>query len=399
MLHKIHKKERGVVLMIVMTTIAFLVVIVQQMGFDSHVELKNGVSQYHSFKAYTSAKSGLKLAVFRILIYKKIQESLKKNPNNLPAGLIDQIQPRLNQLWKEPLIWPLVVEEDANVFQKEDIEKQIESSFFGKEAAYQTVVESEGAKLDLNDLSSPDFYVREWAKKTLFNLLIQLRSRHPWIEKTYSENQIQSTVDSIALLFDPSSLFSASYYPPKTTLMNIRDLIFADGVREELIEFLKPYVTLFGEEGLQLRFADPLLLQSLHKDINHDWEETFENNPQELLFANAKTTKDFFQNFTLIVDDYFTNTPPLSQLIFNFDAPQNFKITSYGKSGSQSRGLSAVLYDPLVIHRSFHLFELRKKQKYKADTSIFTKQELEDIKKYSEKHEISPFIIHWNNIN
>ena len=384
--NKYLKPKRGIVLMVVLSAIAFLVVVVQQMGFDSHLEFQNGVSQYHSLKAYHSAQSGLKLALLKVLIYKQIHLSAKESNKDLSL-----IEPQLNLIWQIPVQWPQELENEED--------PKPDESLFDRHTSYQSFTTAEGAKLDINELGSPISFVREWTKEMFFNLLINLRNQHSWLSEKYSENELKQIADETALLFNPASLSSVTYYPSKTALMDINDLIFVSGITEELLEFLKPYITLFGEGGIHLQFADKMILKSLHKNINDQMIEDISPALEEKQNLWTHTnSREFFteQGLDFLLDHYFTSNfdeLSLAELVFNFDTPQNFKITSFGASHGVSRGIEAIIYDPSVIWRSSKLLNLQKDKKYRPD--VTNKKQSSSL---PELH-VSPFIIHWKDIN
>ena len=88
------------------------------------------------------------------------------------------------------------------------------------------------------------------------------------------------------------------------------------------------------------------------------------------------------------------------ELVFNFNAPQNFKIIAQGFSGSISRTLSAVVHDPYSsIERIFTLMNLVKsKSDYAPPPNPPSREQLlkHTMNIYSHS---TPFIIEWKDIN
>ena len=394
--------KKGVVLMIVISTAALLALIVQQMSFDTHVEFQSGAGRFQALKAYHAARSGVKLALLRLMLYKKIIGYVQKEKNSpQKKAVLSQIEPELNFIWNQPLRWPPAADPDDSPFKKEEIQSIKEESLLNANISFETFILNEGAKLNLSYLGFPDISVREWTQSVLLNLLFNLRQKHSWVAENYSENDLQDITERVASLFDLSSSFSDGYYPKKGALMDLDDLLSIDKMQPELAEFLSPYVTLFGE-GLSLSLADPLLLASLHENLREqDFEEAFKEEPQEQVFATKDQTKTFFQNRGLhfMIDSYFNEKADeidLSDLVFNFDAPQNFRIISRARIGGAERGITAVFYDPLLILRQSRQLSLRKIQRIKKPLSPKRFKELEP---YTPKYRVSPFLILWKDIN
>ena len=362
------KNKKGAVLIVVITAIVFLAIIVQQIGFDSYVEFKNGIGRYHSLKAYYSAKSGLELSLLKVLLYKKIKHETKKlGENPMIESITGALNTQLNTLWIEPSRWPYLPPEDLDDIRKTELQNITQESLFD-EASYSAYVENEGAKLDINALASPHPEVRKWAQETLYNLLSQIRNKNEAIEEKYSENDLQQIIQNTADAFNPAQDFFSEVMP-QGAIMDIQDLKLIEGLEPDLIHPLLPYITLYGEEGVYLQFASAFLIESLHERLDEKTAlEIFKAiREQNLSFSNFKEAENFFTSLGLdfMLEKYFTqndSTLTLARLVFNFDAmPKNFRITSFGFFGDIERSLTAVLYDPTLISRSFKLFEAKKK--------------------------------------
>ena len=193
----IHQHKKGMVLMIVLTTITLLIVIVQQIAFDTQVEYKNGVSNYRSLRAYYSAKSGVELALLKILTYRKIHELLKgKNIESLlgPEGS-SLIRQYTDQIWQQPFSWPPALPEDLSDIRKGEVQDIIQESLM--DLSYTVQIAPEGSRINLNDMASPMPPVRQWTQNTFYNLLVHLRNQNKWLMEKYSVNDLREIQQNI----------------------------------------------------------------------------------------------------------------------------------------------------------------------------------------------------------
>ena len=411
---KIHPRERGMVLLLVLTIIVFLVAIVQQIAFDTSVEFKNGAVHFHGLKAYYAAKSGLELTLLKIFIYKKAQMFLTKKEKELGNNpsiqtMTSYIQSQMHLLWKPPLVWPPILPEDISEIKKNEVQEIVQNSFL-KTAAYKISVENENSKLNINDIAHPHSSIRIWTENVLANLLFHLRNQEPWLNSQYSEQDLKDLIEKLKNHLNPSSpTYSEDHPPLNRRLMSLNELLKIENFRPELLEFLNPYVTVYSSGGLYLQFAKKKLIQSLSPNINEDQAEKvfqkldIENNEESLFIPNLTQAYGLFESEDLgfIKEEYQSeDSLSLGKLVFNFNAPQNFQITAQGLSGGVSRTILAVVHDPYPsIERIFTLMDnLKTHSGYTPPTTPPSRAELRDHKLNIYSHS-TPFIIQWKDIN
>lgn len=382
------KNQKGLVMVVVLSTIAFLIIIIQEIAFDTEVELKHGVSRYQKLKSYYSAKSGMELSLLQLMIYKRLSTQVKK----LPPIVASQAHLYLHQLWQRPVKFPPDIPEELSDTKKSTIQNTINVSMF-KDQSYKVHVESEGSKLHLYDLSSPISALRNWTRSVLYRLLINIRDKHSLIADTYNTNQVQEIVNTIDQVFNPSHSLS------QNPIMNLDDLAHIKGIPPEWIELMKPYVTIHGESGIHFLFAPDLLLLSLHDNLTKEAIQNMRANLQNQAryFLDIQSLQSFFNEMGWsFMEDYFVKTsrnPPLAQLVFNTNAPQNFTIRSQGFSGNTSQGMQATLFDPHpTFERMFTLLEKDRKEKYTPNSQ-------QKILNSPVRYQASPFIIEWKDVD
>src|SRR5690606_13180808 len=98
-------------------------------------------------------------------------------------------------LWQFPFMWPPSLGNDLGRVTKEEIEGTVSESFM--DAQYITQIESEGGKIDLNDLASPSEALRISTRKQLTQLLEnRLQGEDEWAKDNRQLN-IEELINNI----------------------------------------------------------------------------------------------------------------------------------------------------------------------------------------------------------
>ena len=112
------------------------------------------------------------------------------------------------------------------------------------------------------------------------------------------------------------------------------------------------------------------------------------------------------QNLNFLVPIYGEereNGLALESAVFNYDTPQNFRITSRGASGQNFHIIETIFYDPhSAFNRVFkQMAQLKKKSSYQALTQ--SDPGYQEIMYESDtvlrNQMASPFIIYWKDVN
>ena len=402
---KNQRGQRGMVLLVVLTSIVFLTVLGQEMAFNTQLEYKTGAGQYHSLKAYYAAKSGVELALLRILIYKQALSYINKIPSAAPIK--DQARSYADLIWREPLSWPPLLHEDLSEIKTEEIQELVEESFFT--SSYSVQIQALEAKLNLNNMSSPVEPVRRWTKSMFYNLLMRLRESSPWMEEKYSINDLTELTETVYTHLNPSLSIPNPYNTPlNRQLLYLNELQAVEGFENELIEKIRPYVTLFGSEGFSIQYANKELIQGLQTDTN---EENLDNmmkqiEEENIILSSFEQTASIFEehdipSFRNAYEKSEENQESLHKLLFHFDAPSHFQIVSRGFSNQSSQTIEAFFYDPNEVYqRTYKVMEQQKKfSGYTSSTDEESKKR--NLLDYNAPAQIitSPFIIHWKHIH
>ena len=158
---KSKNKERGIALILAITSLMFMVYIASEVTKDSATEYIVNSQELTRLKAYYAARNSMQVALLRI----KLFQQAAKLP--LPEAFASQ----LDLIWKFPFAWPLPVSADLNAVDK-DMMKEVSSQSL-MDSSYTHTIEDEGSKIDLNDMASPSKTLRELTKKQLLNIFEQ----------------------------------------------------------------------------------------------------------------------------------------------------------------------------------------------------------------------------------
>ena len=398
--------------MVVLTTITLLIVVVQQIAFETQVEYKNGVSNYHSLKAYHAAKSGVELALLKILTYRKIHELLKGKEQSIESllgrGSSSLIRQYTDQIWQQPFSWPPVVPEDLSDIRQGEVQDIVEESLLDMSYTVQIIPES--SRINLNDMVSPMPQVRQWTQNIFYNLLIHLRNQNKWLQEKYSVNDLRNAQQNIiTAMKDPN-------HPIGRPLTHFNEMKKIEELSPELLEWIRPYISFYSIGGMHPQYASPMIMQSLHENMERNTAEQLvnrrDNKDQTEESARQVHSFDAFkdllvnQNADFVLPLYNNkreSEPELHSVVFNFNAPQNFRIISRGTSGQNFHIIETVFYDPhSTFERVFkQMTELKKESGYRAlQESDPGYQDARYESATAPKNQMtSPFIIYWKDLN
>lgn len=106
---KILRTERGVALMMIMTSMIILMAIYGEFTFDSKISRIKATNIMDRSQAKLLAESGLQLAMARLRLYKEAYNRIQSN-----SSAKSMVSPQLlNQLWEVPFMFPIPVTKNA----------------------------------------------------------------------------------------------------------------------------------------------------------------------------------------------------------------------------------------------------------------------------------------------
>ncbi len=144
-MRQILSNQRGIALMMIMTSIIILMAIYGDFTFDSKISRLKATNILDRSQAKLLAESGLQMAVTRLRLYKEAYNTVqsKNLSQTVPAQL-------LNQLWEVPYIYPIPVMEGSGRAFKDTVDKFTKESIIDGEM--RVTVQNISNRLNLNML-------------------------------------------------------------------------------------------------------------------------------------------------------------------------------------------------------------------------------------------------------
>ena len=346
----IRKNERGVALILALVSVVLITYLAKEVSEDVGIEFLVTASEVNRLKAYYAAQAGVELSLLRLYIYKN---AVKQYGEQLGSN-----RKMLDMIWQMPFTWPFRAPVDLGAIGNEAL-KEIENESF-MEAQFVTTLNSEGSKLDLNDLISPSKSVATNTRIQLIQILQQRLDQDDDWARDYENDSTRPTaeelVNNIADWIDTDEESrnggdeSSNYrdlgpgFPPNQPFKTLDELRMVDGMSDALFNLYAPQVTVYGLKGLQVNFANKEALMSLDPQMTKEIaDEILKRRNDEDLGGPFKD----FEDFKGFLKGQGLNTAELEKHpeYYVFDAEYNFRIQSIGSFGKSRREIIAVAYD------------------------------------------------------
>ncbi|MBC7419497.1 MAG: general secretion pathway protein GspK [Bdellovibrio sp.] len=345
-----NRKNKGIALLLAITTLMFMVYIASEVTRDSSVEYIVNSQELSRLKSYYAARNSMQIALLRIKLFQQASKLA------LPPGFANEI----DQIWKFPFAWPLPVSGGTNAVDRDTMQKLTSESLM--DASYTHSIEDEGSKIDVNDLASPSKTLQEITKKQLMNIFEQKLESDEEFRKDYQSVRFDELVNHIGDWMtdsntslsgqDKRSAFSelGRDYPPNRGFRTIEEIRLVPGMTEELFNLLSPHITIYGMKAINPNTATKEVLKSLDSgmtDAAVDAAIAFRSDPEKGPFkgegdACINAFKAIVQNDARLTPE-FDKTPMLCDKVINF----RIKATGIYGSGSQAvmKTITAVVID------------------------------------------------------
>lgn len=372
--------NRGMALIMVLSTIVFIVLLVQETVFETQIEHRSAIAELNSLRAHHAAKSGMEVNILRVRTYIK-----------LTTQYAQQIQPfrsYVDLIYQFPFHWPPLKPDGLDLISAKKFSKIKENSFM-QGSFFVTSIEPETSRIDINDLASPIPSLRKWTFQVLYRLIYHLQLNNKKLAAEINEKNIFEILNNIKDWVDPdrqqtgqnqiseNNLYSHDRLPRNRSFISLQELHEVAGMSDTLYTALTPFITIHGEKGLNINSAPPELLQALHDSF-----------PMELAQEIAELTsiplnpfiftKQIFSDFLVEkgfsnLKQYFfpkreKNTDKKEQSIpyLYFDAPHNFQMKSTGIAGNSQKTITAIYFNTSSFIKRFKtLMEKEKKREKK----------------------------------
>jgi hypothetical protein len=142
--NKILNNQRGVALMMIITSIVILTAIYSEFTFESKISRIKTTNILDKSQAKLLAESGLQLAMTRLRLYKEAYNKVQSNKQ-----IKDLVSAQLlNQLWEVPFIYPIPITSEASAGFKSTVEKFQDESLL--EGEMKVSVQNISNRLNLN---------------------------------------------------------------------------------------------------------------------------------------------------------------------------------------------------------------------------------------------------------
>ena len=264
-------RAKGAALLSVLAFSALIAVVLPLILSDTQLEYATAHHKLNHLKAEYNARSAAELSLLRILIYKGAEKQLKKQHNNLPSSaqkIASSVSHSLlDMIWQSPVLWPISLSEDFLESEKKEVAKIMEESFV--KGSYSSQIEPEDGKMDINDLSSPVPFLREFTWDTLYSLLLSAGEEDEFDSDLQQE--ARELLNNLADWTDPdftsrnggSEESSMGVLPPNRSFALMEEVETAPGMTPALFKILKPHITVYGGKGLNINYTGPALLKAL----------------------------------------------------------------------------------------------------------------------------------------
>ncbi|MDE0118531.1 MAG: type II secretion system protein GspK [Bdellovibrionales bacterium] len=376
--HLKKSSKKGMALIMVLSTIIFVILVIQETVFETQVEYRSAIAELNSLRAYYAAKSGMEVNILRIKSYTKII-------NSYDNKTINQFRPYINLIWRLPFQWPPSIPKELDSITAEEVSKISDGSFM--QAQFTTLIEPESSKIDINDLASPIPSLRVWTHNVLSNLIALLRINNKKLDDALSEQDINNILNNIKDWADPdtrqserntpeSHLYDQTGLPRNRSFVSIEELRQVAGISDILYTTLKPFITIYGEKGLSVNTSSnthliqallgaPLeLAQEINELISHPINPVIFTKKTFFDFLNEKGFSELNQHL-IPPDNPQRNQKDQHISYLIFDAPYNFRMQSTGFAGNSQRTLTAIYFDTTSFSNRFNKLMATEKQREK----------------------------------
>ena len=350
---KLLRTNKGVALLIAIFSIGLMSFFAMEVSYDTNVEYIVASQKINRLRAHYAAKAGVELSLLRILLYKKAMASFGEQ--------LGENKAMLDPIWNFPFAWP-----PSNFIPRDNVTTITYETILSAEkeaamrATYITSIESEGGKIDINDLGSNIKALRESTRQQILKIFQMEVENNDEFESRWRNTNFEELINNITDWIDEDSESlnggdERSYYqeilkdynsemiPPNQPFKTLEELHMVSGMKDDFYELLKPRITVYGVKGININFASKDILKSLDVRIDDKVADEIikrRNTPED---GGPFRNEEDFTNFlsTLINIDNFNE----GGIPFFFDNPFNFRIVSTGEFAKATREITVITYD------------------------------------------------------
>lgn len=345
--------ERGAALMLALFATTLLMVIATEIMFETSVEYVVSTQSVNQVRSYWAARAGVEMSLLRIHIFRQAQAM---GANALPDPSI------LDEIWRQPFMWPPPIPEETSLADKNEIQAAVKASELSAlKTSYFTTIESEGAKIDINDLGSPSKIMSDAAKNQLVQLFAQKVENDENFARRYRGFDFQEVINNIADWIDADGesrnngqereLYSerasdTKFLPPNQPFRSLQELHVVAGMTDELYDLIAPAVTLYGGKGINVNQASKEVFRAFgtaFTDERIDRIIADRKDPRRGPFKDEKEFVEYLNSIGISGNPFQSNNEAKTPLVF--EPETNFRVRSTGKAGQAQSDIVAIVYD------------------------------------------------------
>lgn len=366
-LYKIYKQKSGAALLVILAVSALIIPLIQRTSEDSFLNYKLSRHLVHKTQARLNAEAGLNLALLRLYIFKGADKSLPEVWRNQSKTFLDQI-------WRLPFMWPFSTHENLLESEISALEEIKQSSFL--KGSYKVFIEPEDGRLDVNDLSSPLEFLKNFTYSTLLNLLYLEVQKDERLKEKYPLKKLEEILNNMSDWTDLDNRsqnggsedeIEGDKKPLNRSFISPEEIKKVPGMDEVLYRFLEPYITTYGAKSLNINYvkAPVLSAMGLPPDaLDQILQRTQVGSEYYQPFSSLTDFCDFSENQGYnICNELIEDYESLDML--SFGSVSAFRIKSIGGYRSQEVQMTALLYDLSLV--SSHWQDLVDKEKKRLE--------------------------------
>lgn len=344
------KNQKGVALLVAIFAMMLLLFLAIEVSYDTQVEYVASSQRINRLKSYYAAKSGVELGLLRVLIYKKAVAQFGETLKN--AGGMSL----LDQIWQFPFTWPPVLPENASSIDKSQVKDIIKES--SMDAKFMLTIESEGGKIDINDLSSTSKKIAESTRAQIAQIFQAKIDRDQEFSREYAGFNFDELLNNLTDWIDEDSdglngsdesteysEINSRFIPPNQPFKTMNEMRMVKGMDDTLFNLLKERVTIYGIKGVNVNYSKKEVLEALDPQFQNDPEIIKlilerRKDPTQGAFKNEEDFISFLESNGINTDNFNSAEIPLY-----FDPEYNFRIISTGNFANSTREITAIIYD------------------------------------------------------
>lgn len=342
--------------MLALFATTLLMVIATEIMYETNVEYVVSTQAVHRVRAYWSARAAVEISLLRISIFRQAKSLAGQN---LPDPSL------LDQIWQQPFAWPPPLPDGVGEVERSEIQKAVKASdLTAIKTSYLATIESEGARIDVNDLGSPSTILAKAAKDQMLGIFRSKIENDEAFASRYRGQNFEELIDNIKDYIDPDETSSAGGGPEATALLpdgnslpvknepleSLSELHFVSGMSDEIYDLLEPRLTLYGSKGININQASADVLKALGPDLTEERVAKIlehRQDPKRGPFKDEKAFVEFLNSLGITGNPFREGEAAKVSLIF--EPETNFRIRATGISGKSQREITAIVWDEQAV--------------------------------------------------